>query len=107
MSNRRSHLPAVMNQLPNPRIVQRAYLCHGQLRKRWEIRGTGIVDCLSWILGSWNRATYGIEHQDPTQRELRHGCSLRHKRAESIHRPERDIVIHTRKGFTHVERLAV
>src|SRR5437660_1277580 len=87
-------LPSLVHLRPDSFIVNTLDLLHCFCRNRCGVRRPAIVLNLFRTLATGNGTRYGIEHQNPAQRELAHRNTVRQYFSDLVHSLQTKLIIH-------------
>ncbi|EGE55689.1 hypothetical protein RHECNPAF_8900105 [Rhizobium etli CNPAF512] len=100
-------LPALMHMRRDQPRIDLACRRHDIGRKRRQIGGGRVGSRLFAVAGAGDHDGDGVAHQNPAQREGRHGGAGRHQLAHLFHRLQANLEGHAGKGLADIEGFAV
>src|ERR1017187_4577412 len=100
-------LPPVMYLTADVFIVDGLDLQHRGVAQVGEGRSERVLFGLAGAFGAGDGAGDGVEHEDPTQCELREGKVIGGESLQYLHGFQSGFVVHTRESFAAVEGFAV
>ena len=89
--------PPLVHECAYFTIVKLAHPGHLLVAERGQIAGAAVVLDLSRTFGARDGAGDRVEHQDPSQGQLRHGGAGRNETLENLHGLQADFIIHSEK----------